>query len=35
VRQAAPLAPSGIDIMLDDDEGEAVNDEVLFGESKV
>jgi hypothetical protein len=35
VRQAAPHAPSGIDIMLDDDEGESVNDDELFEDSKV
>jgi hypothetical protein len=36
VRQAAPLAPPvGIDMMIDDEEGESVNDDELFEDGKV
>jgi hypothetical protein len=36
VRQASPLAPPpGFDVKLDEDDGESVNDDELFEDSKV
>jgi hypothetical protein len=36
VRQAAPLSPpSGIDVLLGDDDGESVSDDELFEDSKI